>query len=107
MSEPDNTIHAGRPGAGILRNAAWMVWSGGVSIANGVVLWAALARWRQPEEVGQFTAVIGLQTIFATICALGIGPYLTSEIARRRDRGRFVTGAVALIGCWSWAASVT
>ena len=31
----------------LLRNAAWMVWSASLSIANSVVLWALMARWRQ------------------------------------------------------------
>jgi O-antigen/teichoic acid export membrane protein/glycosyltransferase involved in cell wall biosynthesis len=82
-----------------------MAWSGGVSIANGVILWMMMARWRQPAEIGQFTAIIGLQAIFTTICALGIGPYLTGEIARRRDRVSFIASATVLIE--SWAAILT
>jgi O-antigen/teichoic acid export membrane protein/glycosyltransferase involved in cell wall biosynthesis len=83
-----------------------MAWSGCVSIANGIALWAAMAHWRGPEDVGQFTAVIGLHVIFSTICALGIGAYMTGEIARRRDRRAFAASATALISCWSIAIAV-
>lgn len=93
--------------AGLLRNTAWMAWSGGVSIANGIVLWIAMARWRQPAEIGQFTSVIGLQAIFTTICALGINPYLTSEIARRNDRKSFIASATVLIESWAVIMAIT
>ncbi len=86
-----------RPRGHILSHAAWMAWSGAVSIANGIALWVAMARCRTPAEVGQFSAMIGLQTIFISLSSLGLGPYLTSEIARRRDSRAFVAGATALI----------
>jgi O-antigen/teichoic acid export membrane protein/glycosyltransferase involved in cell wall biosynthesis len=91
----------GKLTAGILRNALWLAWSGSLSIANGVVLWAALARWREAAELGRFTAVIGIYTIFTTLCSLGIGPYLSREVARRKERRQLVASAAALIGGWS------
>jgi glycosyltransferase involved in cell wall biosynthesis/O-antigen/teichoic acid export membrane protein len=90
----------------LLRNAAWLMWSGGVSIANGVVLWLAMARWRETAEVGQFAAVTSVYGIFMTLCTLGLVPYLASEIARRTARKRFVASATALIFSWSALCAV-
>ncbi len=64
----------------------WMVWSGAVSIANSIVLWIFIARWREPAELGRFTIVMGLYALFFTICSMGLPPYLVSEISRRRGR---------------------
>ncbi len=83
------------------RNAAWLAWSGGVNIANGVLLWLAMAHWREATEVGQFAAVMSVYGIFMTLCSLGLGPYLAGEIARRTARREFVASASALIFCWS------
>src|SRR5581483_6888223 len=66
------------PHSALLRSAAWMAWSGAVSIANGVVVWMAYARWRETAELGKFTIVMGLYTIFVTVCTLGLGPYISS-----------------------------
>jgi O-antigen/teichoic acid export membrane protein/glycosyltransferase involved in cell wall biosynthesis len=85
----------------LLRNTAWLVWSGGVNIANGVLLWLAMARWRDAAEVGQFAAVTSVYGIFMTLCSLGLGPYLASEIARRPARRQFVASATAMVFSWS------
>ncbi|MBI1764940.1 MAG: glycosyltransferase [Acidobacteria bacterium] len=90
------------PGTSILRNTLWMAWSGAINIANSVVLWMALARWRTTAEVGQFATVMSLYTIFITVCGLGLTPYLASELARRPDRRRFLSSAALLI----FAASI-
>jgi O-antigen/teichoic acid export membrane protein/glycosyltransferase involved in cell wall biosynthesis len=90
----------------ILRNTAWLVWSGAIGIANGVVLWVAMARWREAAEVGQFAAVMSVYGIFMTICSLGLGPYLASQIARRPDRRQFVASAVVLVFSWSVACAI-
>lgn len=92
---------SGAPGSGIVRNTAWLVWSGAIGIANSVVLWVAMAHWREASEVGQFSAVMSVYAIFMTLCSLGLNPYLANEIARRQERGPFVASAIALIGCWS------
>lgn len=86
-----------KPATPLWRNALWMAWSGTINIANSVVLWMALARWRTPDEVGQFATVMSLYTLFITICGLGLTPYLTSELARRRERRRFTASAALLI----------
>ena len=89
-----------------MRNTAWLVWSGAISIANGVVLWVAMARWREAAEVGQFAAVMSVYGIFLTLCSLGLGPYLASEIARRPARKQFVASAVALLFSWSVVCAI-
>ncbi len=85
----------------LLRNTAWMAWSGALNIASSVVIWMALARWRSAAEVGQFATVISLQTIFVTICGLGLTPYLTSQLARSTERRKLVASAALLITLWS------
>ncbi len=104
-SNPDSALQT--PPSRLLRNAAWMAWSGTISIANSVVLWAMYARWRATAELGQFTMVMGLYMIFVTISTLGLGPYLSSEIARRRQHGaseaatEFIASASLLLCAWS------
>ena len=85
------------PGNTILGNTLWMAWSGTINIANSVLLWMALARWRTAAEVGQFATVMSLQTIFITVCGLGLTPYLASELARRTERRRFLSSAALLV----------
>lgn len=87
----------------ILRNAAWMVWSASLGIANSVVLWALMARWRETEELGRFTIVMSVGSIFIILCSFGLGPYLTSEIARRseKERGPFIASAAYYLLGWS------
>jgi O-antigen/teichoic acid export membrane protein len=71
--------------ASLVRRAAWLVWSGGVNIANSVLLWMVLARWREAAEVGRFTVAISIYLTFVGLCSLGLGPYLVSEITRRKE----------------------
>ena len=65
------------------QNLLWMVWSATISIANSILLWAYFARMREVEDVGRFTIVMGLYTLFFSICSLGLIPFLVSEISRR------------------------
>jgi O-antigen/teichoic acid export membrane protein len=90
----------------LFRNAAWMAWSGAISIANSIVLWAVVARWRTPEELGRFTIVMSVGTIFIMLCSLGLGPYLTSEIARRKQRHAFIASATGYLLAWSAVCAV-
>jgi O-antigen/teichoic acid export membrane protein/glycosyltransferase involved in cell wall biosynthesis len=101
-----NGSTAGGSVSGIVRNTAWLVWSGALSIANGLLLWMAMARWREAAEVGQFATVMSVYGIFLTLCSLGLGPYLASEIARRTDRKQFVASAVALVFSWSVVCAI-
>lgn len=68
------------------RNLLWMVWSGGISIANSILIWVFMARMRDVEELGRFTIVMGLYTLFFGVCSLGLVPYLVSEISRRNEQ---------------------
>ena len=67
------------------QNLLWMVWSASISIANSILLWAYFARMREVEEVGKFTIVMGIYTLFFGICSLGLIPFLVSEISRRSE----------------------
>jgi O-antigen/teichoic acid export membrane protein len=78
----------GRGAAGLHRRAAWLVWSGLVNLANSVALWAVMARWREPEEVGRFTVVLSIYLAFVALCSLGLGPLVVSEYARRSEAAR-------------------
>jgi O-antigen/teichoic acid export membrane protein len=80
-----------------------MAWSGALSIANSVVLWALIARWRETEELGRFTIVMSIGSLFIILCSLGLGPYLTSEIARREESARapFIASAAFYLLGWS------
>lgn len=97
--------------ARLFRNAAWMAWSGTISIANSVVLWAMYARWRTTAELGQFTIVMGLYMIFVTISTLGLGPYISSEVARRRqpaseaEATEFIASASLFLCGWSFVSA--
>jgi O-antigen/teichoic acid export membrane protein len=64
-------------------NFLWLSWSGIVSIANSVLVWIFIARFRSVEEVGQFTIVMGLYALFFNVVSLGLYPYLVNEISRR------------------------
>lgn len=66
------------------RNLMWLIWSGTISIANSLLLWIFIAQMRDVEEVGRFTIVLGLYTLFVGICSLGLIPFLVSEISRRQ-----------------------
>ena len=85
----------------LMCNAAWMAWSGTISIANSVVLWVALARWREAPELGRFTVVMSAYLIFVILCSLGLGPYLASEVALRKDRYPLIASASALLLTWA------
>ena len=85
----------------LLRRAAWLVWSGVVNIANSVLLWMVMARWREAAEVGRFTIAISIYLTFAALCSLGLGPYLVSEITRRKEQQgthqSFIASAAAFL----------
>ncbi|MFN0141348.1 MAG: glycosyltransferase [Pyrinomonadaceae bacterium] len=76
------------------RNFLWMAWSAAISVANSLVLWIVLARLRDVEELGRFTIVMGLYSLFMTVCALGLPGYLVTEISRRRARADNSHGSV-------------
>lgn len=87
--------------ASLARKAIWLVWSGVVNLANSVLLWMVMARWRDAAEVGRFTIAISIYLIFVALCSLGLGAYLVSEITRRKERnGRpysFIASAAAFL----------
>lgn len=76
------------------RNFLWMAWSAAISVANSLVLWIVLARLRDVDELGRFTIVMGLYSLFMTVCALGLPGYLVTEISRRRARTDHSGGTV-------------
>lgn len=64
-------------------NLGWFVFSGAVSVANSVLIWIFMARWRDAEELGRFTIVMGLYALFYNICSLNLAPLFVREITRR------------------------
>ena len=85
----------------LMRRAAWLVWSGVVNIANSVLLWMVMARWRETAEVGRFTIAISIYLTFVGLCSWGLGPYLVSEITRRKEQQEtqraFIASAAAFL----------
>ena len=77
---------AEKAAGGVTGNLTFLIWSGGVNIANSVLLWIFIARWRSPEELGGFTVAMGLYALFYNICSLGLSPFLVNEISRRREK---------------------
>lgn len=69
---------------GVAGNLWWLVWSGAASVANSVLIWIFMARWRSAEELGGLTIAMGLYALFFNVCSLGLSPYLVGEISRRR-----------------------
>lgn len=98
QNENAQMVHPLQPSSsGIGRNFVWMAWSAAISVANSVVLWIYLARMRDVEELGRFTIVMGLYSLFMSVCALGLPAYMVVEISRRRTdphRGT-VTGFIS------------
>jgi O-antigen/teichoic acid export membrane protein len=92
-TQVDHTL--GPPTPGIGRSFLWMVWSAAISVANSVFLWIYLARMRDVEELGRFTIVMGLYSLFVSICALGLPAYMVVEISRRRVRAARGPGSVS------------
>ncbi|MBK7931939.1 MAG: polysaccharide biosynthesis C-terminal domain-containing protein [Acidobacteria bacterium] len=88
------------PESGTLgRNFLWMSWSGVVSIANSVLVWIFMARMRDLDEVGRFTIVMGLYSLFFSIVSLGLQPYLVNEISRRRSNASENPGSIDQLHC--------
>jgi O-antigen/teichoic acid export membrane protein len=90
----------------LLRRTAWLVWSGGVNVANSVLLWMVLARWRDAAEVGRFTVAISIYLTFVGLCSLGLGPYIVSEITRRKERQDADRPLIASAAAFLFAASL-
>lgn len=86
LDSTNKTLSNKNEAAKIGQNLLWMVWSASISIANSILLWAYFARMREVEEVGRFTIVMGLYTLFFGICSLGLIPFLVSEISRRSEQ---------------------
>ena len=81
-------------------NLSWLVFSGAVSVANSVLVWIFMARWRNAEELAGLTIVMGLYALFYNICSLNLSPLLIREISRRsiqtNENLKIFTGAAAV-----------
>jgi O-antigen/teichoic acid export membrane protein len=95
------SLDAPPSGPSLTRRAAWLVWSGVVNLANSVLLWMVMARWRDAAEVGRFTIAVSIYLAFVALGSLGLGPYLVSEITRRKAQGgthhSFIASAAAFL----------
>jgi O-antigen/teichoic acid export membrane protein len=92
-----------------LQNVLWMVWSGVVSIANSVLVWVFMARWREADEIGRFTIVMSLYMLFFTFCSLGLMPYIVHEISRRRSENsvnEFISTASISLLAWGFICAL-
>ncbi|MBC7797445.1 MAG: oligosaccharide flippase family protein, partial [Pyrinomonadaceae bacterium] len=80
-----------------------MAWSACVSIANSVLIWIFMARWRETEVLGKFTIVMSLYMLFFTICSLGLSPFIINETTRLQSsqneaaKGFISTTAISLL----------
>ncbi|HYE74140.1 MAG TPA: hypothetical protein VEF04_12455, partial [Blastocatellia bacterium] len=77
-------LFSGQTNGSVHQRALWLAWSGIVNIANSVVLWMGLARWREAEEVGRFTIAMSIYLVFFGLCSLGLAPMIINEYTRRR-----------------------
>lgn len=68
------------------KNLSWLVFSGVINVANSVLIWIFMARWRDAEELGKFTIVMGLYALFYNVCSLNLSPFLVREISRRSTK---------------------
>lgn len=83
MNESDDNLIQSGGANGFAANLSWLVFSGAVSIANSILVWIFMARWRDAEELGRFTIVMGLYALFYNICSLNLSTHLVREISRR------------------------
>ena len=90
------------------RNVAWMAWTGALGIANSVLVWVIMARMRDVEEVGRFTIVMGLYSLFFNLTSLGLMPFIVSEISRssRRSVRKFLSSASVFLSISSLISAV-
>ena len=90
------------------RNVAWMAWTGALGIANSVLVWVIMARMRDVEEVGRFTIVMGLYSLFFNLTSLGLMPFIVSEISRssRRSVRTFLSSASVFLSISSLLSAV-
>lgn len=88
-----------------------MAWSAVVSIANSVLIWIFMARWRETEVLGKFTIVMSLYMLFFTICSLGLSPFIINETTRLQSsqndaaKGFISTTAISLL-VWGFVCAL-
>ena len=73
-------------------------------------MFIGIARFYGPEIFGQFTFVHTLATIFLLVADFGLDVFLTTEIARQRNRAneifqrffslKFIVSSIAVLGMW-------
>jgi O-antigen/teichoic acid export membrane protein len=75
----------------IFKNTGYMIWSGGMSMINSLLVWAIVARYLGPTAFGQFTLIMAIYLVFFNVCSLGLGPLIVREAAGARgDKGEFL-----------------
>ncbi|MDQ2746037.1 MAG: polysaccharide biosynthesis C-terminal domain-containing protein [Acidobacteriota bacterium] len=83
MNEQADQSISKKPSNGFAANLSWLVFSGAVSVANSVLVWIFMARWRSAEELASLTVVMGLCSLFYNICSFNLAPLFVREISRR------------------------
>ena len=69
----------------IFLNAGSLIGTWGVTSGLGFVYWWLAARVFVPQEVGIGSAAISVMTLLGTICMMGLGTLLITELPRQRE----------------------
>jgi O-antigen/teichoic acid export membrane protein len=69
----------------IFLNAGSLIGTWGVTSGLGFVYWWLAARAFVPQEVGIGSAAISVMTLLGTICMMGLGTLLITELPRQRE----------------------
>jgi O-antigen/teichoic acid export membrane protein len=75
----------------LLRNAASLAGTTGVTSAFGFGYWIYAARVFPPQSVGYGSAAVSAMTLLGTIGMFGLGTMLIGELPRRESRGGLMT----------------
>jgi PST family polysaccharide transporter len=82
----------------IYKNTGFMIWSGGMSMINSLLVWAIVARHLGQTAFGHFTLIMAIYLVFFNLCSLGLGPFIVREVAgERADKARFIAGTALIL----------
>jgi O-antigen/teichoic acid export membrane protein len=83
----------------IYKNTGFMIWSGGISLVNSLLVWAIIARYLGQTAFGHFTLIMALYLVGFNICSLGLHGLLVREVTgRRTDKDPFIASVALVLG---------
>jgi O-antigen/teichoic acid export membrane protein len=83
----------------ILTNAGSLIGTWGVTSGLGFVYWWLAARAFVPQEVGIGSASVSIMTLLGTICIMGLGTLLITELPRHPDQaGPLISTSLIVVG---------